>query len=136
MKVFLYLFLFVFGSLEVDSIEPETSFSLIVFEGSDWCTNCIKFEHNVLSNPEFIEYLKLNNISLVRIDFPRWEKQSKEVIKKNNNLAEQYNFQGDFPTVILSRSDSSDYIKLAHHNKITPDEFTGQIENYFLSNSK
>lgn len=136
MKVLLYLFLFAVSSIQSNYTEPELSFSLIVFEGSDWCTNCIKFDKNILSNSEFQQFMQENNITLQRVDFPRWTKESEEDIQKKNDLAEQYNFQGDFPTLILTNANTSDYIQLTHHNRISIQELTGQIEKYFLSHSK
>lgn len=135
MKLVLYLFLWAIGTLHINHVDTDPPFSLVVFEGSDWCTNCIKLEHNILSNTQFLDYLNENNISLDRIDFPRWIKQSKEIVEKNNALAEQFNFQGEFPTIILVSSDSTEYVQIAHHNKISPEDITTQIEKY-LSNSK
>jgi len=71
---------------------------LLNFTGSDWCGWCIKFDRDVLSQPQFKEYAR-NNLVLVELDFPRAKTQSAELRKQNRQLAQQYEVVG-FPTII------------------------------------
>jgi len=74
----------------------------LVFEGSDWCAPCKKLERNILSTPEFKAFAK-EHLVLLKADFPRRKKNRLPVAqqKHNNALAEQYNPEGVFPTVII-----------------------------------
>lgn len=75
---------------------------LLVFEGSDWCVNCIQFEKKVLKNKRFQTFLQENNILLIRVDFPQRKKLNEAKAAENGRLAKKYGFAGIFPTVILS----------------------------------
>ena len=55
---------------------------LLNFTGSDWCGWCIKFDKEVLSQPQFKEFAH-NNLVLVELDFPRAKAQSTELRKQN-----------------------------------------------------
>lgn len=76
---------------------------LLNFTGSDWCGWCIKFDRDVLSQPQFKEFAR-NNLVLVELDFPRVKTQSAELQKQNRQLAQQYEVVG-FPTIIALNSD-------------------------------
>ncbi|MFD2726738.1 thioredoxin family protein [Hyunsoonleella rubra] len=93
------------------------TFTLFVFEGSDWCVNCRRLEKNVLSDTTFISFLNEKQITLTRVDFPQRTKQNSQVKKNNELLAERYNFDGIFPTLILSRNDTLLYRKLFYNKK-------------------
>ena len=73
------------------------------FTGSDWCGWCIKFDRDVLSQPQFKDYAR-NNLVLVELDFPRAKEQSAEVRKQNRELAQHYEVVG-FPTIVVLNSD-------------------------------
>lgn len=123
------------GNFQALNLDPKPQYKLVVFQGSDWCSNCIKLENNILSDSDFIQYLEKNNITLDRIDFPRWIKQSKEVIEKNNAIAEQYDFDGNFPTIILTTKESERFFKISQENFSSSDEFKKQIDKH-LSTTK
>ena len=74
--------------------------TLLVFSGSDWCIPCINFENNILSTTVFKNYSE-ERLNLVRADFPQRKQLSKEQEAKNEMLAELYNPQGNFPSVVL-----------------------------------
>jgi thioredoxin-related protein len=78
-------------------------FLLLNFTGSDWCGWCIKFDREVLSQPQFKEYAR-NNLVLVELDFPHTKAQSAELRKQNRQLAQQYEVVG-FPTIVAVNSD-------------------------------
>lgn len=100
---------------------------LIVFEGSDWCNNCIRLEDNILSDEAFTDFLEQNQITLERIDFPQRKKLNKEQTKYNRSIAEQLNFEGIFPTLVLCDHDLSTKKKLRYANQNT-EEFICLIE--------
>lgn len=121
----LFLIAIVFSNVNL-SYEKPADFELIVFEGSDWCSNCRNLNKQVLSDEEFLKYLKKENIKLTKIDFPQRKKLTKEQEKINREYAQKYKFVGVFPTVILSRTDKQSYKNLSFTNQ-TADQFIQQI---------
>lgn len=107
-----FIFCAFINSSEINRMEYE----LIVFEGSDWCQNCRKLEKNVISDTLFGRFLTQNNIKLIRIDFPQRKILSKVQMQSNQVLAEKFQFNGVFPTIILSRTDTFSYNKLNFKN--------------------
>ena len=95
---------------------------LIVFEGSDWCANCRRLEKNVLTDSSFVIFLEQNRIELERIDFPQRKKIAETLQKYNNAIAEKYAFDGRFPAVVLTRTDTLIYHRIEYRNQ-TADEF-------------
>jgi thiol-disulfide isomerase/thioredoxin len=104
----------------------EIAYRLIVFEGSDWCSNCRRLEKEILAKDDFMQFLKLHNIELERIDFPQRKKLSEEQKKYNASMAEKYAFGGVYPTLFLSRTDTFKYEKVFYKTQ-SVDEFTSQI---------
>ncbi len=90
----------------------QSDYLFLVFEGSDWCTNCRQLEKDVLSQEAFTQFLTEKGIQLQKIDFPQRKKQSKEEKEANAELAERYQFNGTFPTMILSRTDAPRYQRI------------------------
>ena len=71
--------------------EAKTNHKLLFlnFTGSDWCGWCIKFDKDVLSQPQFKNFAH-DNLVLVELDFPRRKSQPTEEKKQNVQLAQQY----------------------------------------------
>ncbi len=86
-----------------EEAKAANKFLLLNFTGSDWCGWCIKFDKEVLSQPQFKDYAR-NNLVLVELDFPRAKAQSAEVRKQNRELAQHYEVVG-FPTIVVLNSD-------------------------------
>lgn len=109
-RIFLFTSIIVFGS----GFEPENQFRymLIVFEGSDWCPRCRRLEQSVLSDTLFLHQLDRNSIRIEKIDFPQREKISAGTKQYNTSIAEKYAFDGSFPTLILTRTDTLFYRKI------------------------
>jgi thioredoxin-related protein len=103
------------------SAPSASAYKLIVFEGSDWCKKCIRFEKEVLNDPEFRSTLSDWDIELEIIDFPQRKKQSKEEQDYNATIAEKYHFNGVFPTILLSRTDKEDYLDIPYSTFDTRD---------------
>lgn len=75
---------------------------LLVFSGSDWCGPCIKLDKNIWQSEEFKKFSNENYI-LYRADFPKKKANQlpEEIKKQNNELAEKYNQDGNYPLVVL-----------------------------------
>lgn len=104
-------------------VAQDTTFELLVFEGSDWCHNCQRLEQYVLSDSIFTLEIQKMGIALQRVDFPQRKKLSKETRQRNEALAKRYGFDGSFPTLILARPNRSLFKKINHR----PDESIGQL---------
>jgi thiamine biosynthesis lipoprotein len=79
---------------------------LLVFAGSDWCAPCIRFDRNILSQEEFIDFAE-QKVVVYQADFPQQKKMSKQQRQQNEDLAERYNSKGAFPYFVLVRPDRS-----------------------------
>ncbi len=101
---------------------------LMIFAGSDWCAPCIKLKKRVLATPEFQEFEK-KNVIVLYLDFPKRKKNrlSKEMIKQNEALAEQYNRSGIFPNVLLMNNVGK-VIKNVKYEDQSPNDFIREIE--------
>ncbi|WP_417602688.1 FAD:protein FMN transferase [Owenweeksia hongkongensis] len=100
--------------------------TLLIFSGSDWCIPCINFEKNVLSKEAFIVYGK-ENLEIVKADFPQHKKQDKELVSKNEELADKYNPNGVFPLALLL-DENGKIISHIKTNISSPQELIKQIE--------
>ncbi len=109
---------------EADGTEPDTI--LYVFSGSDWCANCIELEKKIISNPEFQSLLKNHHIQLQIIDFPQRKKLKPEIIKYNASVAEKFNFDGVYPTLIVFSASSQKH-KLVIYQNESAEAFSNRI---------
>lgn len=102
---------------------------ILVFQGSDWCTPCIKLDHEIWQSAEFKDYAKEHFI-LLKADFPRRKKNrlSKEQQAKNNDLAERYNHNGIFPLVVVLDA-SGKILKELSYEAISPKEYIKKLES-------
>jgi thioredoxin-related protein len=99
---------------------------LLNFTGSDWCGWCIKFDRDVLSQPQFKEYAR-NNLVLVELDFPRAKAQSPELRKQNQELASQYEVIG-FPKIVVLNSGGQKLWEYDGYFPGGPEAFIEQLE--------
>ncbi len=113
--IFMFLLLIAFDctSLAQTFIDKDSLFEqskkenksiFMVFSGSDWCANCIRFDKQIMQDTAFKNFLN-NNLLFLNVDFPQRIKQSFPLKKQNEVLAEKYNPDGIFPTLILLSSD-------------------------------
>lgn len=100
----------------VSNSQQAENYKLIVFEGSDWCSSCRRFEKEILSDSAVINFLKANEFELIKVDFPQRKKLSNEDQHKNKTLAEKYDFKGVFPTIILATNSNSVELKVSTTN--------------------
>ena len=98
---------------------------LFIFTGSDWCADCRRLEKNVLSDTSFVKTMEANQIEVQIVDFPQRKKLPSDVVKRNELIAETYNFQGVFPTLILSQTEKN-YEVLKYENE-KADEFSKRV---------
>lgn len=75
---------------------------LLNFSGSDWCGPCIRLRKEVFDSQEFMAMAD-STLVLYDADFPRNKKNQlpKDLQKRNEALADQYNPQGRFPFTLL-----------------------------------
>jgi thioredoxin-related protein len=110
----------------LEKAKAEKKCVLVEFTGSDWCPPCIAMRKNVFSKKEFVTGAAKNYI-LVELDFPRGDKEAakkdepevefeksrefqraKELVEKNQPMAEKYKIKG-FPTVVLLDADGKEF---------------------------
>ncbi len=129
MKTFLGILSFTLLSLFPSDPISKSGYKLIIFEGSDWCRNCRRLEKEVFSKKEWTNFLDQYGIEVEKIDFPQRKKQRKEVKRYNSEIAEKYNFEGVFPTLILVDMNSEKYFKFADYLNQTPQEIIDRLQN-------
>ena len=112
--IFPILLFFLLSGVDFIYTSPYT---LYVFEGSDWCSNCRRLENTVLAKEEFLDFLSKKEITILKIDFPQRIKQSKEEKKSNAAIAELYAFDGSFPTLILAKTNTQNFEKVYYSNQ-------------------
>ncbi|KIC91084.1 thioredoxin family protein [Flavihumibacter sp. ZG627] len=84
----------------------ENKLILLNFSGSDWCAPCIRLKKQIFADDRFKKFAD-EKLVLVNADFPRGKKFQlpKDQQEHNNNLAEKYNTEGDFPLTLLLSAD-------------------------------
>jgi len=101
---------------------------LLVFAGSDWCANCIRFEKKILSAADFQTFAK-ENLVILKADFPQRTSLSTSLQEQNASLAEKYNPKGEFPYLLLLTPAKSVLSSLAFSNQ-SSSEFIAEIKSY------
>jgi thioredoxin-related protein len=96
------------------------------FTGSDWCGWCIKFDKDVLSQPQFKNFAH-DNLVLVELDFPRRKSQPTEEKKQNVQLARQYEVLG-FPTIVVLNSNGQKVSQFDGYVPGGPEAFIAQLQ--------
>jgi len=103
---------------------------ILVFSGSDWCAPCIKLEKDIWRSETFQEYAKTNFVML-RADFPRKKanKLPKEQENKNALLAEKYNPNGYFPSVVILDKNKK-VLGVTGYKKLEPKAYIAHLNNF------
>ncbi len=98
------------------------------FSGSDWCRACMVLKQSILETPEFKSFAD-KELVLLEVDFPRKKKNrlSKEQTEYNEKLAEKYNHDGQFPTVIILDSDLNIIAKTGY-KRLSPSLYIEHIK--------
>ncbi len=100
---------------------------LMLFQGSDWCSVCMRLDKEILGTQEFVDKAS-NNYILLKVDFPRRKANAlpKDQQEKNNHLAEIYNQNGYFPLVVIL-DEEGDVIGKTGYKKMTPDDYVNYL---------
>jgi len=103
---------------------------VLVFSGSDWCAPCIKLEKEIWETEIFQKYAK-DHFVMVRADFPRKKanKLSKEQQEKNAMLADKYNPNGYFPSVVVIDK-YKNVLGSTGYKKLNPEEYIEHLNSF------
>ena len=98
------------------------------FSGSDWCRSCIVLKQSIINTPEFKAFAD-EKLVLLDVDFPRKKKNrlSKEQTEYNEKLAERYNKNGQFPSIIILDSDLNIVAKTGY-KRLSPNQYIDHIK--------
>lgn len=103
---------------------------VLVFSGSDWCAPCIKLDREILGTAEF-QSLSKDSFVMLKADFPRKSKNALEKNQQiqNNLLAERYNQNGYFPSVVVLNSEGK-FLGRLGYEKTTPELYFKQLQDF------
>src|SRR5690348_5065870 len=109
--------------------QSEQKMILLNFSGSDWCGPCIRLHKEIFESPAFTQYAN-DHLVLVNADFPRLRKNQllPEQQKKNDQLADRFNKEGNFPLTLLLTPDGKILKRWEGFPQVTPEAFTDQIK--------
>lgn len=93
------------------------SFTLFVFTGSDWCSNCKIFEKRVLTDSSFNSTLQANKIDLKKIDFPQRKKLNPVEVQYNDSIANVLKFEGSFPGIYIYNNSNKKTYHILYMNE-------------------
>ena len=110
----------------------ENKLVLLDFTGSDWCSWCMKFDHDILSADQFANYAK-TRLVLVRLDYPRHTPQSDDLRQNNITLLKQFGVDA-FPSVILLNSDGKELGRQRGYLEGGPNAFISELESFSRKN--
>jgi len=111
--------------------KQEHKLVLLRFSGSDWCVPCIRMSKAIFENQSFKEYAEANLV-LVAADFPRLKKNKlpAEQQKANDDLAEKFNSQGNFPLTVLIDEKRSVLKTWEGYDEMTADQFISELKKF------
>lgn len=112
----------------LEQAKAENKIVLLDFTGSDWCVWCMKFDNDVLSQPEFASYAK-TNLVMVMLDFPNAIKQSEALKKSNQDLQAKFKVDG-FPTYVALTSDGKEIGRQVGYLSGGPQAFIAELEKF------
>ena len=104
---------------------------ILNFSGSDWCGPCIRLRKEIFESDAFKTYAN-DNLVLVNADFPRLKKNqpSKEQVKINEKLADQYNPKGKFPLTLVLDAEGKVLKTYDGFPGVSAEEFTNEIKAF------
>ena len=130
-KRFLLFIVFTLALLS-QAIAQESSYKLLVFEGSDWCSNCIRFNKTIMTDKTVSLFLSEHNIEREHIDFPQRKELDAETKSYNASVAEKYNFKGLFPTILLVDNETDAVVEIVYQNQDSK-TFIDLLKSYIKS---
>jgi thioredoxin-related protein len=112
----------------LEQAKAENKIVLLDFTGSDWCVWCMKFDNDVLSQPEFASYAK-TNLVMVMLDFPNAKPQSDSVKEVNKDLQDKFKVNG-FPTYVALTSDGKEIGRQVGYLQGGPQAFIIELDKF------
>jgi protein disulfide-isomerase len=112
----------------LEQAKAENKIVLLDFTGSDWCVWCMKFDNDVLSQPEFASYAK-TNLVMVMLDFPNVIKQTEALKKSNQELQAKFRVDG-FPTYVALTPDGKEIGRQVGYLSGGPQAFIAELEKF------
>jgi thioredoxin-related protein len=112
----------------LEQAKAENKTVLLDFTGSDWCVWCMKFDNDVLSQPEFASYAK-TNLVMVMLDFPNAIKQSEALKKSNQELQAKFKVDG-FPTYVALNPDGKEIGRQVGYLSGGPQAFIAEFKKF------
>lgn len=74
-------------------------------------------EKKVLADTAFQAAMATAHILVERVDFPQRKRLSAEMVARNDSLAQHYQFEGVYPTLVIVPAGGGRYAKTAYHNE-------------------
>jgi thioredoxin-related protein len=108
--------------------KAENKIVLLDFTGSDWCVWCMKFDNDVLSQPEFAVYAK-TNLVMVMLDFPNAKKQTEALKKSNQELQAKFKVDG-FPTYVALNPNGKEIGRQVGYLSGGPQAFIAELDKF------
>jgi len=108
--------------------KQENKLIFMNFSGSDWCRSCMMLKQSILNTAEFESFAN-DKLVLVDVDFPRKKKNrlNKKQTQYNEKLAEKYNKEGQFPTIIILDSDLN-IVARTKYKHLSPTQYIDHIK--------
>lgn len=103
---------------------------ILVFQGSDWCAPCRKLEKKVWHTPDFESHADKNYV-LLKADFPRKSANqlSEHQQKANEALAEKYNPNGHFPSVVVLNG-KGEILGVTGYKPLSADRYIKMLDGF------
>lgn len=108
--------------------KAENKVVLLEFTGSDWCVWCMKFDNDVLSQPEFASYAN-TNLVMVMLDFPNAKPQCDSVKKANKDMQGKFKVNG-FPTYVALTPDGKEIGRQVGYLQGGPQAFIAELDKF------
>ena len=83
--------------------KAENKHVLLDFTGSDWCSWCIKLDHEIFDKASFKSFAK-DTLVLVKVDFPESTPIAAKTKAQNEKLQKQFRVSG-YPTLFILDAD-------------------------------
>jgi len=108
--------------------KEENKLIFMNFSGSDWCRSCMVLKQSILNTAEFKSFAN-DKLVLLDVDFPRKKKNrlSKDQTRYNEDLAEKYNKEGQFPNIIILDPDLNIVAKTGY-KRLSPTQYIAHIK--------
>ena len=102
---------------------------LLNFSGSDWCGPCTMLRKNILDQQAFMQLVD-SELVLVNADFPRKKRNqlTGEQQRLNDQLADRYNPQGQFPLTLLLTQGGKVLKQWEGNPGVSPELFGKQVQ--------